>query len=225
MQLVTLALPVPNGYMGLMQFTSAMGLNSVVAELKLTADYTHASYEGSAAQWQSFVAHKDLCPPFLRDLRFAVEGGVALSLHGMDVNLPTALLPLTDESLLAVFPGYRVENKQLVVRPAGLVLWAMSDGTGSRIEISAQPKPGEASGSELQKRWQTLNAREGQLDARPQRDPDNASFWTNSIMGDPASDLLFEVTLTLAEKSLLPRQVSERRDQLHAGLKLRELPR
>jgi serine protease Do len=225
MQLVTLALPVPNGYMGLMQFTSAMGHSSVLAELKLMADYTHVSYEGSAAQWRTFVAAKELCPPFLRDLRFAMDAGVAVSLHGMDVNLPPALLPLSDESLLAVYPGYRVVNKQLVVRPAGITLWATSEGTGSRIEISAQPKPGEAAGSELQKRWQTLNARDGQLDGRPQRDPNGASFWTNSIMGDPASDLLFEVNLTLAEKSLVPRQVSERRDQLHAGLKLLELPR
>ncbi|HUG71809.1 MAG TPA: serine protease, partial [Steroidobacteraceae bacterium] len=52
MQLVTMALPVPNGYRGLMQFTTAVGHSSVTAGLKLMADYMHVSYEGSAAQWR-----------------------------------------------------------------------------------------------------------------------------------------------------------------------------
>jgi hypothetical protein len=43
-------------------------------------------------------------------------------------------------------------------------------------------------------------------------------------MGDPDTNLLYEVNITLMDNSLVPRQVMERRDQLHAGLKLREDP-
>ncbi|HUG73953.1 MAG TPA: hypothetical protein VMK82_11050, partial [Steroidobacteraceae bacterium] len=157
-------------------------------------------------------------------LRFGMEAGVSLSLAGMDVNLPAALLPLADESLLAVFPGYRAENNQLVVRPAGITLWATPEGKSSWIGVWAQPRPGDAAGSELQKHWRSLSASDGEFDGRAQRDAQQGSFWTKAVIGDPAQDLLFEVNMTLNEKSLQPRQVNERRDQLHAGLQLQERP-
>lgn len=220
LQIITLTLPTPDGNVGLMRFTTASGTASTISSLRLLADYAHVTYEGSARQWKDFVADSRLCPPFLRGVRFDQDTGTQMALVGMEVTIPPTVLPLDEQSQLTLYTGYQAGKGRLVARLAGLTIQQDRGDDASWIGVWAQSRPADEAGSELQKRWREMSERKTGFDGVPGHDPAHTSFWTISAIGDPDADLQFEVTLNLNEGSLLPRQVSARRDALHAGLKL-----
>ena len=223
MQIVTLSLPAPDGHMGLLHFSTAATRASVVAGLKLMADYAHVRYQGSVPQWRRFVADRQFCPPSLRALVFTPEGGAKIALAGLDVHVPDSLLALTEQSELVVLTGYRADAGSLVAELAGITLsQAAAEEDGSWVGIWAQRRPTGGAGSDLLKRWRELSAREAGFDGKPEHDRESGTAWAINAIGDPDTDLQYEVTLTLRERSLLPRDVIQRRDALHAGLVFRE---
>lgn len=220
-QIVTLSLPTPDGYAGLVQFATASNLASVVSGLHLMADYVHVLYEGSVPQWRSFVADRQFCPPSLRGLQFGPGSGTQLVLSGLDVRVPDSLLALRDDSQLVVLTAYRADHDNLVAALAGItVRQDPGKDEGSWVGVWAQPRPAEGAGSDLQKRWRQMSAREGDFNGAPGHDSSHTSFWTTSVIGDAAGDIQYEVTMVLKERGLVPRQVTQRREALHAGLSL-----
>lgn len=222
LQIVTLALPTPTGYVGLVQPATAAGHASVVSSLQLLADYLHASYSGSARQWQRFMVQQDLYPSLLRDVRFDAREDTQVRLTGLDVRIPATLLSLADHSQLNLYIGYASNDGRLLARPAGITLEERPGDEHSWVGVWAQPRPGEQAGTELQKRWHEMTARGTQYDGKPGHNPEHTAFWTVSALGDPDAGLQYEVTLSLREPSLLPREVSRRRDALHDGLTFRK---
>jgi hypothetical protein len=223
MHLIALALPTPNGYVGLLQFASAAEHASTTSGMKLLADYLHLAYEGNTSQWQAFVADKELCPPALRAVRFATDTGAALRLTGLDVRIPPTVLPLKPESTLAVYSGYWQQGQQLAAKPAGVTVTLVpDDDESSWLGVWAQSVPAAAASEALRKRWRQMSDRESPFDGRPRYNPEFTQFWTETTIGNAASGVLFEVTLSLRERGVQPRHLGERRDQLLAGLGLRE---
>jgi serine protease Do len=221
--LVTMALATPQGYSGLMRFTPAAGYHDTLAGLWLLADYTHVSYEGNPAQWQTLLANKELCPPFLRGIKVGAGIATSVPLPGLDITVPVSVLALQQESELVVHMHYAAAGKTLRAQPGGVTLSANSDDDdASWVGIWGQPRPAEGAGKELADRWRQLSAREGKFTGQPQHSSDYTTFWTESALGDASRNLLYHVTMSLKEKSLLPRQVGERRDQLLGGLRLQQ---
>jgi hypothetical protein len=142
----------------------------------------------------------------------------AMRLRDLDVKVPASLLALDEESIVTVLPGYRADGKQLRADPAGVTL-AVRPEDASWIGIWGQSKPASGAGTELEKRWKEMAARQGEFTGQSQYTSDHKEFWTTSALGDPESGLLYQVSASWHEKSLLPRQVSERRDLVIAGLK------
>lgn len=218
MLIVTLSLPTPEGYSGIAHLASASGYREALAEVQLVADYTHVRYQGSLAQWRTFLAERDLCPPMFRNLQIDKGKDYSLRLRNLAVKLPATLLPVDDESTLRLFPAYRAEGQQLRMDLAGMSLSVRPDDA-SWIGIFAQPRPAAGAGRKLEERWKKMSERHEDFSGQPQHSSDFRDFWTTSAFGDPGGDLLYEVTLALREKTtLIPRQVSERRDQLLSGL-------
>jgi hypothetical protein len=218
LQLVTFTLPTPDGYAGILQLTPAISRNATVAGLRLMADYVHVLYDGSVLHWQNFLAEKDLLPPFLRGLRFGTDSPTALSLPQLDVNIAAGLLPLTSESTLTVFPAYEARQGQLAARPGGFNVQVAPLDEGSWFGVLGQARPGNDAAADTQRRWRQMSARSTDFDGRPKAEQDRSSFWATGVIGDVEGNIQYEVTLTLKDKGLLPRQVSEKFDLLKSGL-------
>jgi hypothetical protein len=218
LNIVTLALPTPAGYVGLVSFTPALREASVVASLHLMADYMHVAYSGSMRQWRAFTANRRLCPPFLRDAAFGPDSGVRLALTGLDVQVPSVTLPLDPRSRIVVYTGYSARDGALAAHPAGLTVFKAQGDGDSWLGIWAQPRPTADAGSELDRRWRQMSARQGEFSGAPRNDGSNRVFWTVDAFGDPESGVLYEVKLVLHEQELLPRQMRARRDQLLGSL-------
>jgi serine protease Do len=218
MLIVTLSLPTPEGYSGLIRIATESGYQDAVNGLHLLSDYLHISYQGGLSQWRTLLAERELCPPMLRNIQLVNGKDYTLRLRDLDLKLPTSLLALDDESSLTLYSGYRSDGRQLHSDLAGLTLEVRPEDA-SWIGIWAQPRPASGAGSKLEERWKKMSNKEGDFTGQPQHSSDYKKFWTTSTFGDPARDLLYEVVLSWNEKSLLPRQVSERRDQVLTGLR------
>jgi len=103
--------------------------------------------------------------------------------------------------------------------PLGVTVKEKSEDT-SFVQVLGQPRPGSGAGTKLNERWTKLLTKEGEYTGDPRHTTQFDQFWTRGVVGDPKADRLFEVVMSLKEKSLLPRQVVERRDQLLTGIKL-----
>jgi hypothetical protein len=222
MLLVTLALVTPDGWAGLLQPAQGASYQQTLARLKLLADYTHVAYRGTPSQWQALLAERELCPPFLRGIQFGKAAAIVVPLRGLDATVPASLLSIGDESRLFVYPTYVRGDKDLRVALGGATVESLPGKANSWIGIWSQPHPAADAGKELTERWEKMSARGDDFNGQPQHTSDFSRFWTISVLGEPTRNLLYEVTLSIAEKSLLPRQVAERRDQLTAGLKLKQ---
>jgi hypothetical protein len=220
--LVTLALATPDGWAGLMQPAQGASYQQTLASLKLLADYTHVAYRGTPSQWQALLAERELCPPFLRGIQFGKAEATIVPLRGLDANLPASLIPIGEESKLYVYPAYLRDGKGLRVVLGGATVEVLPGDATTWVGIWGQPHPAEEAGKELSERWRKLSARGDGFNGQAQHTSDYNRSWATSVLGEPARDLLYEVTLSLYEKSLLPRQVTERRDQMLAGLKLKQ---
>jgi serine protease Do len=219
LNVVTLSLPTPEGYSGLIRVTSQAGFHETLGNLKLMADHTHVSHHGTVAQWKTFLADGELCPPMLRGMEAGKGKDFAMRLRDLNVRIPASVLALDDESMILVFPGYRADGRQLRAEPAGLTLLFRPDDT-SWIGVWGQSKPAEGAGTELDKRWKDMSARQGEFSGKSQYSSDYKDFWTTSAIGNAEQGLLYEVTASWHENALLPRQVNERRERVLAGLQL-----
>jgi serine protease Do len=222
LQLLVHALPTPEGYVGLMHYATASNSRSAEAELRLLGDYLHVYYGGSVRQWRALLAERELCPPLLSGaaIQHDAQKGLSMRLPAADVAVPRSVVALNDESQVMVFMGYSVRDRQLVAELRGFTALEKKDDS-SFVGVWAQPKPADDAGTKLTERWDNMVNRRKEFTGESSHNAQFSEFWTRSVVGEAARGQLLEVYMGLHERALLPRQVSERRDQLLAGFKLR----
>jgi hypothetical protein len=116
---------------------------------------------------------------------------------------------------------YAAQDGALRSAPDGITLSSAREDDTTWLGIWGQPRPTDGAGKELEERWRDMEGRQGKFDGQPDHSSDYRSFFSISAVGSPDGSVLYEVSLNLYEKSLVPRQVNERRDQLLDGLKLK----
>jgi serine protease Do len=222
LQLLVHALPTPEGYVGLMRYATFSNSRSAEAELRLLGDYLHAYYSGSVKQWRTLLAERELCPPLLSSaaIQHEAQKGFSMRLPVADVNVPSSVVSLNEESEVIVLPGYNVRDQQLAAELRGFTVIEKKDDS-SFVGVWGQTKPASDAGTQLTERWDDMANRRKDFSGAAGHDAQFREFWTNSVVGEAERGQLLEVYLHLHERALLPRQVTERRDLLLAGFKLR----
>ncbi|MDR2214439.1 MAG: trypsin-like peptidase domain-containing protein [Nevskiaceae bacterium] len=226
LEFVTFSLPTPEGYAGMLHVATALTRESVREKLALMADYTQVAYRGTYAQWRNWLANRALRPAFLQESMLTVDGdrGLSADLAGLKARVTPQVIRVGDDSPISVLMGFGQKGAELTWSPQGLLVDDKRDQP-SFIQILTQPRPSSGAGTRAQERWNKLAEKSGEYSGEPRHGQQFDSFWTRSVLGDSSGDRLIEVVMTLREKSLLPRQVTERRDELLAGIELLETPR
>lgn len=109
--LVTLALPVPDGYAVMAQVAGAPQLHETMIGLKVNADFVNVGYEGTLAQWRDFLDDKPLVPAVFETVKisFAPGGAVHYASDRLSFSVPQDVQTSTPESVLTLgmsfFPG------------------------------------------------------------------------------------------------------------------------
>ncbi len=117
---------------------------------RLLADYTHVSYRGSAAQWRTLLAERELYPQLLRGVKVGKDLGITVPLSGLEATLPASVLPLQEQSSLTVHMRYAASGNGMQAEIGGLTLSVdPDDDDSSWLGVRSQRNLPDGAGTEL----------------------------------------------------------------------------
>ena len=84
---ILMALPVPDGYVGLMQFAKAGQTHDYLINAEALSDFMYVTYDGMLRQWKEFLAQRDLLPDAFKDIRIDFDYGKHFDYASKRINL------------------------------------------------------------------------------------------------------------------------------------------
>ncbi|HEU4604025.1 MAG TPA: S1C family serine protease, partial [Steroidobacteraceae bacterium] len=226
--LVLLALPTPDGFVGMARYAPAGTAAINARTLKLFADYLHATYSGSLDQWKAFLAAKDLRPEMFDSVALTQDSsGLRFRSARFDLDAPAELLALKSDSPLQVRTAFMKDGERLRLDVAGLFLQEKREGE-SYVGVFRQPKPGNEAGKALLDRWDHMLKLDEEFDSARGFDRDMHKFWKRTAVSarpiDKDADeakVMYEV-ICGREGQLVPREIDEMQERLLRGLRVKE---
>jgi serine protease Do len=221
-----LALPTPDGYVGLVNVAPSVLLDTMNEAARFFADYLYVSYQGTLAQWQAFLGRSDLRPTVLDHVKLQYEMGNGLRFDSQRIQLDTnGVLKVSADSSLELRMTYLTERGALAWDIGGVVVNRDRDGK-TYLAAYRQPKPGDDAGKEARERWEHMRKHDADYSGTPGHDDQYKTFWIRTVAaGEPHSDdatrPLYEVVYS-TNTSVLPRQMEDIREQLAKDLRVTE---
>jgi serine protease Do len=227
MYLMTLALPTPDGYVGMMTMVPS-GLQQVQIEgLRFVADYFYVSYTGSLPQWQAFLQRRELRPAVFDHIKLQYESG-------KDVRFDSPRLQFDSLGMVAIGPQTSLDLRMTYMMDHGKLTWDVGGLTltpdrdkKSYIAAYRQPKPAEDADKQMRDRWDHMSKHDGEFAGNIQHDNDLTDFWIRTAVrgqGPAADDPLrpqYEVVYNI-DRTLLPRESEDIKGKLSGSFKITE---
>lgn len=199
-----LLLPVPDGYGALVSYCPSMDLRDCKVRLELVADQVTVPYEGTLAQWRTFLGRKPLLPDALKDMTLDSAAGWKLHTRRFETTVVPSLLKLDNHSKLVLDMAYMYEGTK-VVWDVGAAWWFRDSQEKAYLGLWRQPRPPSTAKLELRNQFSDLQGQRSPYDASPVRD--SADTISTSMMiqvagtkdGMASADLVYGLTLRLDE--------------------------
>jgi hypothetical protein len=225
--LVSLALPTPDGYAGMLAMVPS-GLAEVQTEaLKLLADYVYVSYTGSLPQWQAFLQRRDLRPAVFEHIKLTYEFGKDLRFDSPRLQFNSAgIVPIGAQSSLDLRMTYMMDRGKITWDVGGLKLKPDRDKK-TFVAAFRQPKPGEDAGKQLRDRWDHMLHQDEEFSGKLQHDNDLTDYWIRTVAhgdGPVESDPLrpqYELVYNI-DRALQPQESDAIKGKLSGSFKITE---
>ncbi|MEZ5562457.1 MAG: serine protease [Gammaproteobacteria bacterium] len=230
-EVLSLWLPVPNGYVGMLQLVPSSNRELATAELQLLANYFQAPYRGTLPQWKAFLARRALRPATFEEIEIlhSPDKGLHYESPRLTFAVPPDMLKISGESQLRLDMVYLMDGDKLAWDVGGIAL--LADGGGkSYVAAYRQPRPAKEAGKELLQRWDDMANHSKEFDGTLGHDGTLKAFWVKASAGmapaaNDSSDLPVAVLYELVyrtNETILPRDLEFRRRQLMEGIKVME---
>jgi hypothetical protein len=227
---VTLALPTPDGYVGLTNVVPSLLLEPVTERMKFLADYMYVTYTGSLPEWRAFLARRDLRPAVFDHITLQEQPGKGLQFDSPRLHLDTAgVLSISADSSLDLQMTYMLDHDALTWDVGGVVVRQDRDRK-TWFAVYRQPQPAADAGKERRERWEHMTARDGDFNGAAQHDDEHSGFWIRTVAAGPkpassgqqhATGPLYEVVYNTDSK-LPPRQLESIQENLTRDLRVME---
>ena len=164
---MSLALPVPDGYVALLQTTQTADVFNILDEMKTVTTFAYTSYTGTLRQWQEFLALRELLPKVFADIKIDAEYDKALKYASrrIDVSVSNELQKIQPDSPLTLNFSFFEDGGNVVWDVAGLTL-AQSISGEQAIVFVRHAKPPAGLPQSFGTRWQKLASRDHPFNAR-----------------------------------------------------------
>lgn len=230
-EMMTLALPTPQGYVGIVRFSMTSDHRKDAAELALLADQFQAPYTGTLAQWQAFMKRSGAQTPFLSQvkLEMAPASGVKFKSGRLEASVPAAWFKAYDTAELTL-DTVLIPDGTGVTCDIGRFLLELDGKGNSYVYAKRQAKPLAGAGKESQTRWDDMLNRRAEFAGAVAHDDDYAAFWVRSSLGSGAAgsalpkrdaNVLYEIAYH-TDLKVLPRELESRRNELMNAFKVVE---
>ena len=170
---VTLALPVPEGYVAMLRTVHSSQLHDHVNDLEAIANFIAVSYGGTLAQWQDYRKQTALLPTVLNDIDIRFDYGKSLSYASPRVSFSytNALQKITASSELYLDFSYFNDHGRTVWDVARIK--ANEDAHNkSFVSIARNIEPADSMDGDSKSRWSKLARRQHPYDAVTTNDGD-----------------------------------------------------
>ncbi len=168
---MSVALPTPEGYVGMLGWSSTSGEHDTMVDLLSTTDFVHISLGGTLRQWQDYLARTDLLPRTVSESSLDFDFGKSLNFRSRKFafsysNAQQRILP---NSRLLLTTHYVAGDKGFAWEFTGLTaVEDEADDAAIVINRMAAPPPGLPKNYEVE--WQKVVKRQSPVDARVQVD-------------------------------------------------------
>jgi serine protease Do len=225
---VVLALPTPDGYVGLMNYSPSALVDAATEGLKALADYLYLTYTGSLPQWRAFLDRRELRPAGFDHvtLQFAPDKALRLDTSRLQFD-SDGVLNVGARSSLDLLMAYMLDGGKLVWDVAGVVVHEDRDKK-TFLGAYRQPSPATDAGKDERERWEHMSVRDGDFSGAPGHDSEMKTFWIHAVAAGASSGPgatthpLYEILYNADNNTLLPREMEEIHAKLPKALRVLE---
>ncbi|MBC7983174.1 MAG: trypsin-like peptidase domain-containing protein [Candidatus Obscuribacterales bacterium] len=228
---VTLMLPVPNGYLGLVDTVGAGTDATAIEQLKLLANLLYVSYAGSLQQWRGFLSQKELRPSLFEKIKieFDDKHGLRYESPRLSFSVPPGVMDITERNRLVLRTTFLQDNDKLTWDVGGIGMVEDSE-YNNYVVATRQAKPSAEADKETTQQWQRLRERRPPHDSLARPNSDRKSYWIATAVAatraggtdiDANTTVLYELTYS-TEADVLPRDMEGRQRLMLRGTRVLE---
>lgn len=187
--IVLMVLPVPDGYVGMMQMVPAHSSGVSIASLKVLSDFFNVAYDGSFAAWKELLASGVALPQTIRNASLTIDYGKQFTFISPMISLTytPALQKINADGELALSFAFVPEGQSARWQIGG-VLAQPDVSKHDMVRINYHPKPYVELDQAYQSGWKHLLQRDYPQNNQPyERD---GMKWIGTLAGDPAKTSL-----------------------------------
>ena len=217
------SLPVPDGYVALIQFIPASAKHQHMLELREMSNYIFAAYDGSLAQWKDFLQQTELLPDAFKNIHVAFDYNQSFSYTSNRIHFAFTpqLQKIAPDSSMTLTFGYLKDGDKVV--------WDVSDvrvkpdaHTQSRINIRRNIPPTDDLDSKYKEEWAKYTLSQHPYDGVSSEHNDVAEIATViNPHANPPPQVLYSAFYGV-EGSQPQDQMKSKLDMLVSGFKVNE---
>jgi serine protease Do len=193
---VALLLPTPDGYAGVLEYSSSSRRHQVQQDLGLLANQVSVDYSGTLIQWTAFLRRRALLPDALTQVSLAESPVWTLHTPRFEMTVPPALLSLNAASRLSLVMMYDAAKPKASWDVAG-AWWYQDSEQRTYVALWRQARPPAAAQQQLQDAYSDMQNRRSPFDGSPIRVLPSVVAITNvlqaagSKQGTASADVLY----------------------------------
>lgn len=195
---IMMALPVPDGYIGLTRVALPTQLFDQRINAKALTDFVYVNYDGTLAQWKEFLAQPELHPKAFDTIRIDFDYGQRFSYASsrLRIRFDSALQAIKPDSMLTLGFSFYQDHGRPVWDVAQV--WASAKGTDSNyLAIVRDDAPPASLGDDYANDWNKVVQRRHPYDGAPRSADQTTKIST--VIGppaEPAPEVLYTAHLT-----------------------------
>jgi serine protease Do len=215
--IVCFALPVPEGYVGMVQVIPSATFGVVKEYMSSLANYIYVDYEGTVRQWRSFLTHRELRPAVFDEDGLAIDDAMVIRLQTprFSMQIPSDVLQTSPDSELVVHMAYMLNDDKLFWGIGGLNLYK-DQARHTYVGLERHAKPAADSDKDLMETWNQMSSRGASFNGVAGHDDKFAEYWIHESQSaawsypgvDPSATVLYDVFYA-AGASAYPRDLED----------------
>jgi serine protease Do len=183
---ILMTLPVPDGYVGLLQFPNAPQTHDYLINAEALADFMYVTYDGTLKQWKPFLAQRKILPDALRHIRIDFDYGKRFDYasHQLNLSWTPKLQKIQPDSVLTLGFGFYKDKGRAVWGVADV--WAAPNPYDSdAINVARAVRPTGDMEDSYKSIWHKVEHRRHPYDGVARNDNDTMKI--TAVVGPDAS--------------------------------------
>ena len=178
--LITLSLPVPDGYVTMMRVASAREKYQYLIDLKAMANFCYVAYEGTLAQWKDYLDNAKLLPAAFKDIKidFEAEKRFSYASKRLSFSYTPELQNIGPDNVLTLGFGY-FDSHGKVDWDVGNIRVKRNANDRDWIDIARHAAPSEDLDDTFKSKWGKILGKQHPYDAIASNEGDQAQILTS----------------------------------------------